>query len=395
MTARAEQHPAGDRGAARDHRAELRARHDGHRGRPSQGNVAGSRGSSFYRVVSFFPYTVPAIVIGLIWARSTTRRSGLLNGILTGSASSRFESFAWLGDERDGHAGLDVRDHLGLRRLLHGAVRRRDQGDPVGVSTTPARMDGAGRFRIASSITIPLIRDTVQTAYIYLGILALDAFVYMAALNPGGGPDNSTLVMPQHLFNTAFAKGQFGLASAMGVVMAVVTLVFAAIVFTVNRLTGGNGRSAMSSTTDTATTRPTTAPSTAARAPRPRGDKVVATRLARRARSSGRSLVIVPLLWTLMSSFKTTQGDLRLAVRAARALELRQLRQRVDDRGHRQLLPQHGHRGRLRPRHRDGARVDVRLRARLLLVPRRTVHLLPDARRPDLPDLGRGIVAGA
>ena len=40
-----------------------------------------------------------------------------------------------------------------------------------------------------------MIRDTIQTAYIYLGILALDAFVYMQALNPGGGPDNSTVVM--------------------------------------------------------------------------------------------------------------------------------------------------------------------------------------------------------
>ena len=102
-----------------------------------------------------------------------------------------------------------------------------------------ARIDGAGRFRVATSITLPLIRDNVQTAYIYLGILALDAFVYMAALNPGGGPNNSTLVMAQQLFTTAFTKGQFGLACAMGVVLAAVTLLFSALVFAVNRLLGG------------------------------------------------------------------------------------------------------------------------------------------------------------
>ena len=73
-----------------------------------------------------------------------------------------------------------------------------------------ARIDGAGRFRTAVRITLPLIRDNVQTAWIYLGILALDAFVYMAALNPGGGPNNSTLVMSQQLLTTAFTKGQFG-----------------------------------------------------------------------------------------------------------------------------------------------------------------------------------------
>ncbi len=57
--------------------------------------------------------------------------------------------------------------------------------------------------------------------------------------DPQGGPDNSTLVMSQQLFRTAFTEGKFGYASAMGVAMAIVTLVFAALVFTVNRLAGG------------------------------------------------------------------------------------------------------------------------------------------------------------
>jgi N-acetylglucosamine transport system permease protein len=61
----------------------------------------------------------------------------------------------------------------------------------------------------------------------------------MAALEPGGGPQNSTLVMTQQLFTTAFTKGQFGYACAMGVVLAAITLVFAGLVFAVNRLTGG------------------------------------------------------------------------------------------------------------------------------------------------------------
>jgi N-acetylglucosamine transport system permease protein len=105
-----------------------------------------------------------------------------------------------------------------------------------------ARLDGAGRFRTAVSMTLPLVRDTVQTAYIYLGITALDAFVYMQALNPNGGPDNTTRTMSQELYNTAFRKGQFGYATAMGVVLAAVTLLFAVIVFALNHFTGGRER---------------------------------------------------------------------------------------------------------------------------------------------------------
>jgi N-acetylglucosamine transport system permease protein len=210
-------------------------------GGSSHGTARGLRGSSFYRVISFFPYTVPAIIIGLIWAQVYDPSGGLLNGLLTGLGFERFESFPWLGDTRTAMPAsmfVIVWGFVGFYMVLFVAAIK---GIPAEFYDA-ARIDGAGRLRIAWSITIPLVRDTVQTAYIYIGILALDAFVYMAALNPGGGPDNSTLVMPQRLLDTAFTKGQFGLASAMGVVMAILTLLFAAIVFGVNRVTGGSER---------------------------------------------------------------------------------------------------------------------------------------------------------
>lgn len=69
-------------------------------GGSSRGNVRGLRNSSFYRVVSFFPYVVPAIVIGLIWSQIYDPNSGLLNGVLTRLGLDQFTSFPWLGDVR-------------------------------------------------------------------------------------------------------------------------------------------------------------------------------------------------------------------------------------------------------------------------------------------------------
>lgn len=206
-------------------------------GGSSHGQVRGLRGSGFYRVVSFFPYVIPAIVIGILWAQIFTP-SGLLNGILKGIGLKDFEGFAWLGDERTAiwaSVFVIIWGFVGFYMVLFIAAIK---GIPAEIYEA-VRLDGAGRFRTAISVTIPLIRDNIQTAYIYIGIMALDAFVYMAALNPFGGPSNTTLVMSQYLFRTAFSKGQFGLASAMGVVLAVITLLFAAVVFTVNRVTGG------------------------------------------------------------------------------------------------------------------------------------------------------------
>ncbi|GHD41407.1 sugar ABC transporter permease [Mycetocola manganoxydans] len=206
-------------------------------GGPSHGPIRGLRNSSFYRVVSFFPYVIPAIIIGILWSQIYTP-GGLLNGILGLVGIDMFESFPWLGDERTAMGAtifVIVWSFVGFYMVLFVAAIK---GVPA-ETYEAARIDGAGRLRTALSITIPLIRDNIQTAYIYLGIMALDAFVYMQALNPGGGPNNSTLVMSQQLFRTAFNKGEFGQASAMGVVLAIVTLIFAAIVFIVNRITGG------------------------------------------------------------------------------------------------------------------------------------------------------------
>jgi N-acetylglucosamine transport system permease protein len=208
---------------------------------PRTGPVRGISGAGFYRVVSFFPYTVPAIVIGLIWEQVYDPSAGLLNASLTKVGLSGFQDFAWLGDTRTAMPAsmfVIIWSFVGFYTVLFVAAIK---GVPAEIYEA-ARMDGAGRFRTTISITLPLIRGTVQTAYIYLGITVLDAFVYMQALNPGGGPDNTTLTMSQDLFNTAFRKGQFGYATAMGVVLAVVTLAFAAVVFAVNHFTGGGER---------------------------------------------------------------------------------------------------------------------------------------------------------
>ncbi|MFD1716937.1 carbohydrate ABC transporter permease [Georgenia deserti] len=207
-------------------------------GGSQRGQVRGLKGSSFYRVVSFFPYVIPAIAVAIMWRLIFDPSGGLANGLLTTLGLDQFDSFAWLGNVGTAMPitmFVIIWGMVGFYMLLFVAAIK---GVPAEIFEA-ARIDGAGRLRIAWSITIPLIRDNIQTAWIYLGIMALDAFVFVQGLNPQGGPESSTLVMAQQLFRTAFIDGQFGRSSAMGVAMAVVTLVFAALVFTVNRVTGG------------------------------------------------------------------------------------------------------------------------------------------------------------
>jgi ABC-type glycerol-3-phosphate transport system permease component len=280
----------------------------------TRGEIQGLRHSGIYRVISFFPYTVPAIVIGILWAQMYDPSSGLLNGILTAMGFDFFKSFAWLGDERTAMGAsifVIAWSMVGFYMVLFIAAIK---GIPAEVYEA-ARVDGAGRFRTAISVTVPMIRDNIRTAYVYLGILALDAFVYMQALNPSGGPANSTVVISQHLLNTAFKKGKFGYATSMGATLALITLLFAAIVFFVFWWTGRPPKSGRASSI-AATPVPVHAAPAAVTKPSgpleravPRrpfwNDKTVAI-ISHVALVGWVVIICAPLLWVLMSSFKTT-----------------------------------------------------------------------------------------
>lgn len=210
-------------------------------GGSNTGAVRGLKGSNVYRIVSFFPYTIPAIVIGVIWSQIYDPSKGMLNGVLTHlpfGLGDHFNSFAWLGNVTTAMPAsifVIIWGFVGFYMVLFVAAIKSIPAELYDA----ARIDGAGRLRSMWSVTLPMVRETVQTAYIYLGVVALDAFVYMAALNPTGGPNNSTYTISQDLYKTAFTEGHFGRASAMGVVLAVLTLAFAGIVFGVNRLIAG------------------------------------------------------------------------------------------------------------------------------------------------------------
>ncbi len=213
-------------------------------GGSSYGPTKGIKGAGFYRVVSFFPYAVPAIIVGIMWGLIFDPSSGLVNGILTGLGFEQFASYAWLGDSRTAMPVMlfvMMWSFVGFYMVLFVAAIK---AIPAEIFEA-ARIDGAGRFRTAISVTVPLIRENVQTAWVYLGITAIDAFVFAQALNPGGGPENSTLTMSQRLLVTAFERGQFGMACAMGVVMGVLTMAFAGLVFLVSNLTGGRDQVTM------------------------------------------------------------------------------------------------------------------------------------------------------
>lgn len=206
-------------------------------GGKTRGGVRGVRGASFYRVVSFFPYAVPAVITGILFNFIYHPSGGLLNGFLnliTGLFGMEPMRIAWLGDQRFALAAVAfaiIWTFVGFYMVLFVAAIK-GIGQEV---LEAARIDGAGRLRTAVQIVLPMVRDNVSTALVYMGIFALDAFTFVSVMTPNGGTANSTKVVSLHLYQTAFQDGKFGLASAMGVVMALVTMLVALVVITLGR----------------------------------------------------------------------------------------------------------------------------------------------------------------
>lgn len=192
-------------------------------GGSSRGQTRGITGGGVYRVVSFFPYAIPAIVTGILWQQIYSPQGGLLNGFLEALGFDNLKNTPWLGDPHLALGAIVVAivwSFVGFYMVLFVAAIK---GIPAEIYEA-ARLDGSGRLRTAVQITVPLIRDNVSTAVVYMAILGLDAFTYMAVLAPSGGPDNQALVVTQYLY-TNFTTAKYGYAIAMGVVLALVTLV--------------------------------------------------------------------------------------------------------------------------------------------------------------------------
>lgn len=201
-------------------------------GGDSRGEIRGIRGANIYRVVSFFPYVIPAVVVGILFAFIYSPNGGLLNGLLGLVGLDR--GIGWLGDPRFALGAIIlavVWSLVGFYMVLFVAAIKAVPAEVV----EAARLDGCGRLRLAIQIILPMIRENVSTAVVYMGIMALDMFVYVNVMTPIGGTGKSTEVVSRYLYETAFTRSQFGLASAMGVVLALVTMLMAVIVLFATR----------------------------------------------------------------------------------------------------------------------------------------------------------------
>ena len=202
-------------------------------GRTSGGATAGVWGSKFYRVVFFLPQVLAVPIIGVLFqAILRPDRSGMVNGPLSALG------IAPVGFLTDVHVafwtvlGVATWQAVGFYVVLFSA----------GMASIPAELyeaaqiDGATRIVMFFRVTIPLLFDTIQVAWVYLGIAAFDLFALVQVLTvEQGGPDGATTVLSVEIYRNLVQYSKYGYASAMGVCLFFMTLTFAALIMRTTR----------------------------------------------------------------------------------------------------------------------------------------------------------------
>jgi N-acetylglucosamine transport system permease protein len=201
-------------------------------GRANRVGVRGVRGAGLYRIVYFFPQVLSVAIIGVLWKEMYAPNSGLLNGTLRAVGLDALAR-PWLGDPRFAFwcvAAVLLWSNVGFYVVLFGAAM---QSIPRDIYEA-ALLDGAGRATTLFRVTVPLVWDTIQVAWVYLAIIAIDGFAVVQIVTDGG-PGFASDVVGLRLYKTAFTDAQFGYASTMGVAMFFLTLSVAAVFLKVTR----------------------------------------------------------------------------------------------------------------------------------------------------------------
>nr|WP_246122636.1 sugar ABC transporter permease [Actinoallomurus bryophytorum] len=92
-----------------------------------------------------------------------------------------------------------------------------------------ARVDGAGPLREFFAVTLPGLRGQVAVV-VTLTVLGAIRVFDIVWLTTRGGPGTSTITPTIVLYQRAFANPDVGAAAAIGVVLAIVSLIVALVV---------------------------------------------------------------------------------------------------------------------------------------------------------------------
>lgn len=189
------------------------------------------KGRNVFRTVLFLPYIMNGVAVAFMFGYVFDTNTGSLNYFLNWLG---MEPISWLGKPglvNISLASIGVWKFMGFNMVVYlGAL----QSLPEDMYEA-AKIDGARRLQVLRYITIPGMRKIIELNLFLTVIGALEVFDLPFVLTKGG-PLAASKTYVQQTVETAFQYNNFGLASAMSVLLMIVVIV---VVSAQRRIVGG------------------------------------------------------------------------------------------------------------------------------------------------------------
>ncbi|GLC31871.1 carbohydrate ABC transporter permease [Clostridium omnivorum] len=181
---------------------------------------------SFFRGVFYLPTVASVVSITVVWGWILHPNFGILN-YLTGLFG--MQPLGWLGDPRTALKciiAILVTLSVGQPIILYVAAL--GNVDPTYLEA--AEIDGATPWQVFKNVTWPLLMPTTLYIVIITTINSFQCFSIIQLLT-SGGPAFSTETIMYLVYERAFTLNQYGVASSMGCVLAIIIMIISIIQF--------------------------------------------------------------------------------------------------------------------------------------------------------------------
>ncbi|WP_454191426.1 carbohydrate ABC transporter permease [Paenibacillus sp. Marseille-Q7038] len=172
---------------------------------------------SLFRGIFYLPAVSSVVSITVVWASIYHTNYGILNYI---TSLFGIEQVNWLGDTRTALLGIIlvlITTSVGQPIILYVA----SLGNIPKSYIEAAQMDRANRWQIFKNILWPMLMPTNLYIIVITTINTFQVFAIIQLLT-SGGPMYATSTVMYGVYEQAFKLGNFGIAAAMGVILAIV-----------------------------------------------------------------------------------------------------------------------------------------------------------------------------
>ncbi|MFB7280619.1 carbohydrate ABC transporter permease [Streptomyces hydrogenans] len=193
-------------------------------------DTALARARRFFQLALFLPHAVPGIIAALIWVYLyTPQLSPVVRAMEAGGIG--FDFFSPEG-ALPSVVNIALWEWLGYNLIIFYAALQAIDRSVLEAAT----VDGAGAWRIAFAVKIPLLRGSLAMVGLFTVIGSLQLFTEPLILSRGtGSAVTSTWTPNMYAYSAAFDRNDYGLAAAASILLA---LTAALLSFAVTRLTG-------------------------------------------------------------------------------------------------------------------------------------------------------------